>query len=114
MTTPTERRLEFHGDTVETQRLTITTEHLSDMTGDFVEVHHGWGDGSVTTMLFTNAEARYLSETLLKILDAWASRTSAWPPSLGPLSGDWNNAPLQARQAAGRKAAAQRKKDREP
>jgi hypothetical protein len=68
----TERRLKFVGAAIATQRLRIETAQLSDLCGDFVCVYHSHGDDSVTNMLFTNEEARYLSETLLKIISAWS------------------------------------------
>ena len=72
--TRTTKRLEFKGDTVETQRIRVTTEHLSEFTGDFVQVFHSWGDNSTTAMLFTNEEARYVAEVLSKIIASWRKK----------------------------------------
>lgn len=66
-----EERLVFHGRDVDTQRLKVVTEHLSDFTGDFVHVYHSWGDDSVTDMIFTNHEARWLHAVLTRILNTW-------------------------------------------
>lgn len=66
-----ERRLEFRGDTIGTQRLHIVTAHLSDLCGDFVCVYHRHGDDSETNMLFTNDEARYLHDVLGDIIQRW-------------------------------------------
>lgn len=58
---------EFHGPRIDTQRIRITVECLSEFYADFVRVFHSHGDDSVTEMLFTDAEARYLREVLEKI-----------------------------------------------
>lgn len=57
----------FLGHTIETQRIRVTVEQLSDLTADFVHVFHAHGDDSVTDMLFTDDEARYLLKVLRKL-----------------------------------------------
>lgn len=63
----------FQGPDLENQRLRVTVEHWSDFCGDFVHVFHSHGDDSVTDMVFTYEEGKYLLGVLETIYTGRAS-----------------------------------------